>query len=392
MKIGILTFHSQLNYGGVLQSWALQTALQNLGHDVVVIDRWMSKGNENLEGNHSKVNIAGSIKFIIRSMLGLGDWGARSRRKRTKAFIGQNLNLTPYHFVKWDEAPADLGLDMIVVGSDQVWHCGDWGDPSVYLLEGSERCNIPTAISYAASFGLKELPVDFIPLYKRGLARFKAISCREREGEEICKSLSFAATHVVDPTLLIEPQTWRKIIDASERTGKNKPRLVCYFMSVDVKTVLPYLSEFAKRMKCKVDVLANNGVLQPIPRSIGEVVGNNRFKSVNILRSADPIEFVKEFSRATWVLTDSFHAVMFASIFGCNARFIRPSNAMRAVMFARIQEFAIECVKGNLFVDDVKAALDSFERGETVSFDQQKIASLRDASLAWLKSSLTTNQ
>ena len=28
MKIGILTFHSQLNYGGVLQCWALQTALE----------------------------------------------------------------------------------------------------------------------------------------------------------------------------------------------------------------------------------------------------------------------------------------------------------------------------------------------------------------------------
>ena len=28
MKIGILTFHSQLNYGRVLQCWALQTGLE----------------------------------------------------------------------------------------------------------------------------------------------------------------------------------------------------------------------------------------------------------------------------------------------------------------------------------------------------------------------------
>ena len=27
MRIGILTFHSQLNYGGVLQAWALREAL-----------------------------------------------------------------------------------------------------------------------------------------------------------------------------------------------------------------------------------------------------------------------------------------------------------------------------------------------------------------------------
>ena len=31
MKIGILTFHSQLNYDGILQCWALQTALEKLG-------------------------------------------------------------------------------------------------------------------------------------------------------------------------------------------------------------------------------------------------------------------------------------------------------------------------------------------------------------------------
>ena len=37
MKLGILTFHSQLNYGGVLQCWALQTALEKLGHEVVPI-------------------------------------------------------------------------------------------------------------------------------------------------------------------------------------------------------------------------------------------------------------------------------------------------------------------------------------------------------------------
>ena len=30
MKLGILTFHSQLNYGGVLQCWALVQALTHL--------------------------------------------------------------------------------------------------------------------------------------------------------------------------------------------------------------------------------------------------------------------------------------------------------------------------------------------------------------------------
>ena len=38
MKIGILTFHWATNYGAILQCYALQTYLENLGHDVEVID------------------------------------------------------------------------------------------------------------------------------------------------------------------------------------------------------------------------------------------------------------------------------------------------------------------------------------------------------------------
>ena len=37
MKIGILTFHSQLNYGGVLQCWALQTVLAKQIQDYVYV-------------------------------------------------------------------------------------------------------------------------------------------------------------------------------------------------------------------------------------------------------------------------------------------------------------------------------------------------------------------
>lgn len=38
MRVGLLTLHSQLNYGGVLQAWAGQCALEGLGHEVCVLD------------------------------------------------------------------------------------------------------------------------------------------------------------------------------------------------------------------------------------------------------------------------------------------------------------------------------------------------------------------
>ena len=50
MRVGILTFHAQLNYGGGLQAFALQTALERMGHEVVMVDRWLSAGNVALRG------------------------------------------------------------------------------------------------------------------------------------------------------------------------------------------------------------------------------------------------------------------------------------------------------------------------------------------------------
>lgn len=38
MKIGILTFHRAINYGAVLQCYALSEVLKKMGHDVFVID------------------------------------------------------------------------------------------------------------------------------------------------------------------------------------------------------------------------------------------------------------------------------------------------------------------------------------------------------------------
>jgi hypothetical protein len=40
LKIGILTFHRVYNYGAVLQSYALQKVIKQLGYDVEIIDYW----------------------------------------------------------------------------------------------------------------------------------------------------------------------------------------------------------------------------------------------------------------------------------------------------------------------------------------------------------------
>ena len=414
MKIGILTFHSQLNYGGVLQCWALQTALEKMGHEVAVIDLWRNADNSPLERGYDKLGLKQWIKFCVRSILGLGDINQWLRVKRTKKFIKKSLCLTPYNFVEWTDAPKELGVDLLVVGSDQVWHCGDWGDPRVYLLEGAP--SVP-AVAYAASFGMTAIPhwmfsqcekVEAESVYRCGLAKFKAISCRESEGVRLCEALGAKAVHVVDPALLLTGAEWRRMIggkdgesgESEQRNTLNTRKMVgrglkvfCYFLSEDFWKARPMLEEFARRTRAKVDVFINSWVAAPLPKNVATAkdwmsVRIARFsRNVHVCDSAGPMEFLRALAEADAVISDSFHALMFSIAFQKNVRMLKPRTEFRQKMFARIEEFARHA-EGPLVSDDLDAALASIGNGETVSVDREWIADFRSRSMDWLKRSL----
>lgn len=109
---------------------------------------------------------------------------------------------------------------------------------------------------------------------------------------------------------------------------------------------------------------------------------------VKVCRGYGPKEFVRAFASATWTLTDSFHAVMFSAVFNCNARFVRPANEMRKVMFSRIEEFVEKCVTGDFFVDDVEQALWAFAHGEKIAYDDKQIVAMRAESKRWLENAI----
>ena len=366
MKIGMLTFHSQLNYGGVLQCWALKTALEKLGHEVVVVDRWWNKDNRRLRGDFwvlSHRRRLGYLRYALRAAN--GEFGTFIRRLRTMLFIRHRLNLTSYGFHDWKDAPRELGVDAIVVGSDQVWRIGSWDDPAPYLLEFRDDVR---KFSYAASFGMSELPEDSLARYKVALEKFAAVSCREHEGVAICKRMGINATQVADPTLLID------IPDYGVRVGRDKNVLVCYFLSQDPIPVLPILEDFALRNSCEVVLLTIED----------RRISKKGLRKVTFAASAGPKEFLRYLAMARWVVTDSFHGLMFSAIFNRNVRILRPADPIRLAMFARIDEFVRACVQGNAVCQNVSSALQSLERDPRIEYRRDSIEEMRRDSLRWI--------
>src|SRR5688572_19881808 len=120
-------------------------------------------------------------------------------------------------------SPAELarglpkyGLDAIVVGSDQVWRPRYTPNIADYFFgflpadDSRTRC-----IVYAASFGTTEW--KFTPEQTRTCAalirRADAVSVREDSAVELCRKMLgvAAASHVIDPTMLLEPDHYRQL-------------------------------------------------------------------------------------------------------------------------------------------------------------------------------------
>lgn len=391
MRVGILTFHSQLNYGGVLQAWAEQSVLRSLGHDVVVVDRWLDSKNKTLLGPFAGMSAKEWGSFFIHAIFGCGQFAMLWRHFRTIRFVRQEFNLTPYHFFKWSEMEGrNLGVDCLVVGSDQVWNA--LGEPSVYLLEGAPH-NV-RAIAYAASFSMPNIPAAWILRFRKGLGRFSAVSVREGEGVTMAASVGIQATHVLDPTQLLFEADWLAFAFGKDgRTKAERPQrrtLVCYFLSYNVAKALPILRAFAKRTGCEVYLFCDGPF--SVPSRVGTLSHQalSRFRgmvsSIHVCIDAGPREFVRGFARADWVVSDSFHALMFASIFRTDMRILRPKMGLRQKMFSRIEDFGKRYVKGNFIVSDLQEALDSL--GVPVKYDEQALDDARAFSRRWLQTHL----
>lgn len=324
MKLGILTFHSQLNYGGVLQCWALQTALEKLGHEVVVIDRLMEVQLRSVRAIFRGWSLRQWVGLLLRLALRRPSALRVIRHVRTVRFAQRHLHLTNYSFRDWSDAPKDLGVDMIVVGSDQVWN-PSWNSLGIYMLEGAP--NVP-AIGYAISLGVTEIPRAKESEFRAAASRFVAVSAREESAVEVLKAYFADIPHVVDPVLLVDNEVKVRRVRLSGHR-----HFVGYFIQSKMDEHLPCLQQLASENDLTLHLLVDGRQNQP-----QSVAGYSRIK---FHLTAGPMEFLHLMATSDGVLTDSFHAVMYAYKFKKPLAVLRPSGGERLKMFDRIEEFLL---------------------------------------------------
>jgi len=300
MKIGIIThFHKSINYGGVLQAYALCKYLNNQGHCASQILYTAKVKKLAPPANSSKKIFRTVLKRAKRKYYRNRNRAIQRRMAGLFADFLASVPHTENAYTKETINQAKDAFDVVVAGSDQIWN-PDWYDSS-YMLDFVDSA--VSKVSYAASMGVSVLSDEQKKVYEKYLSRFKSISVREKECANVLGDVLDKPVEVsVDPTLLLTAEDWNEI--ASDRKVEEK-YVFLYMLGDDIK-VKKTAQKFAESKGLK---------LVYIPDLIGEYVRSDRKIKGRMVEDATPCDFISLIKHAEYVFTDSFHACVFSLLY-----------------------------------------------------------------------------
>lgn len=278
MKNIVIVTIVTINYGNRLQNYALQCVLKNIGYSVATLSR----------RNRTK-GLKQNVKTFVQTLL-------QTKGSKFRQF-DSNIEYSTVT-IGANDYPENLSnqFDYFIAGSDQVWnpYYDFVGTSDLLAFAKPEQ-----RISYAASFGVDEIPDEKKKVYTENLSQFKALSVREKKGAEIVKELTGREAQVVlDPTMLLTSEQWSKVERKSKFTPNNRYVLV-YSLGEKSADFENSIKRYEKEMEIfDIRTIQKNGRELPV----------------------GPAEFLYLIHNAELILTDSFHASVFSVLY--HKRFI----------------------------------------------------------------------
>ena len=366
-KICLITLHRVKNYGSVLQTYATQYVLEKMGYEVEIVDYYPSrytfigmlkriKNQNSLLKKNVLIRLAARMIIIPSYVL---------RFKTFNKFIHKYLNLSQQTYKTFEDLTENVpNAEIYITGSDQVWN-SEWNggiDKPLFLgfVPDNKR-----KIAYAASFGMKELPKNEIKDIKALLQRYNNISLREKSGVDILKSMGIKnAVNVVDPTLLLSGDEWRKL---SSNKYNNKKYILVYNLNRN-KNIDSYAKNLSQKTGLKIIYLSYQ--LHEFYKE-GKMVCNPKVE-----------DFISLIDNASYVISDSFHATAFSINF--NKEFI--------IVYPDKYSNRLQNILGILKLENrvAKDANDMKVVNNLINYKEvnRKLQSIREESLDWLKNSM----
>lgn len=289
MKVGLVTITHGQNYGNRLQNYAIQAYLESNGIEVETI-------------RHQDYIFEPKFRFrqILKKISRFGYTKRAHRIDTFNKFNKEHIKFSKLFLMK-DNNKIATCYDVFACGSDQIWN------PSFFYSE-EERDSYflsfagdKPKVSISASFGVDTIEEKEKERIRKRLLEMSAISVRETSGVEIVKNLSGRdAELVIDPTMSLTKEQWIEI--------EKKPKI----KELDDFVVIYLLGQYDKekliRMKETIEQSGKRVVFLENEYNYYNISTNKEF-------CIDPSEFVWLFHHSSQIITDSFHAIIFALIF-----------------------------------------------------------------------------
>lgn len=300
-RVGIITLPGETNYGNRLQLYASVRILAKLGFSGESL--LLKKQDSVLQ--HPKT--------LLKRAAGRPTSMPWENELRIGAFrrFGK---LTPTREICSIDEIERSDYSFFAVGSDQVWNpnyifeCGggplparmyhylagpkafreemDW-----YFLRFAER---DQRVTISPSIGLNGLDRMQSQWLAKGLLGFERLSVREARGAEIIRECTGReATVTCDPTLVLLPEEWLSVAD--DRLVPDYPYVFSYLLGNNLDSYRQPLDLVTHGGK--IPVIAQDGPKGDFRVDMG------------------PAEFLSLIKNASHVITDSFHASLFSSLF-----------------------------------------------------------------------------
>lgn len=365
MKIGLISYHFDPNYGTMLQAYALSHALNKLGVE-----------NEYLyyHSTEKKSKLFVFLRALIRKII-------PAKPSQFDFFYSEDFSLTLKAFHRFHKVyiPTSSKLyytdtvedvnclyDKFIVGSDQTW--------SEYMNRSGNTANFLNFVtdnskknSYAPSIGSLTISEEYSKILLKNLQSFEHLSCREKPNcIMLSQLLGKKVEYVLDPTLLLSPEDWNKV--ATKPSLPVKKYILAYILG-EKTCIAEYAESLGKKESLPVYYLLTR------PKYLAKD---------KCLSGVGPAEFIGLVRDAAYVVTDSFHGTAFCINFGVQVYCFTKRIPISGEVFDNdrilllLSEFGLE----NRAKEDSDI---SFERDYDLKKYQEHLNELRISSWQYLK-------
>lgn len=345
-KIALLSVFDVNNYGSMLQTYAMQQVLTQLGCESEIINYKRKSLKSQFLRIFDKTLLKAKLNFLYRDFYGKyvdKELGAyfKNRDIVFDSFVLEYCKLSDVIHNRTELTKKMYDYDTVLVGSDQVWN------PTNLKKDYYTMTFVPSEIkkvAYSSSFGVSSIPKNQKEVTAKYLSRIDYIGVRELSGKKIIGELTGRDVPVVaDPTILLSNDSWAEIID--DKPLIEKDYIMCYFLGSN-----PKHRDFVRKLK-----IMTGFDIVTIPHCDGIVKADFGFGDI-IPQSVGPKEFLNLMKNAKYVCTDSFHCCVFAMLnkidFFVFSRFGHKANKSASTN-SRIHSFlSITGLESRLMDDD----------------------------------------